>query len=97
PGDAFAACPLTGAALPGLYCSPLTLAVQAVRAVLLASATAATLGFFSAMIRASHGEVLPPPRLACWITAVAPVTSTARKASSPALVMPPSLFLPAVE
>src|SRR5271157_3249371 len=38
-----------------------------------------------------------PPRRTCWTTAVAPTTNTLRKASSPALVMTPSLTLPAVE
>ena len=38
-----------------------------------------------------------PLRRACWITAVAPATSTLRNASSPARVIAPSLTLPAVE
>ena len=42
-----------------------------------------------------QGQALP--RRTCWITAVAPTTSTLRKASSPARVMPPSRVLPAVE
>ena len=37
------------------------------------------------------------PCCTCWITAVAPTTSTLRKASSPARVITPSRFLPAVE
>ena len=45
---------------------------------------------------ASQGEALPLRR-ACWITEVAPTTSTLRNASSPARVITPSLTLPAVE
>jgi hypothetical protein len=70
---------------------------QAMRAVLLASATAATLGGLRLSSSTSHGEGLPRLLLACWMQVVAPLTSTARKRSSPARVMPPSLCLPAVE
>ncbi len=70
---------------------------QAMRAVLLASATAATLGGLRLSSSTSHGEGLPRLFLACWMQVVAPLTSTARKRSSPARVMPPSLCLPAVE
>src|SRR6267142_1041706 len=82
----------------GLKCWPLTISFQAMRAILLASATAASLGGLRFSSSTSHGEGWPPvpcqgqalPRRTCWITAVAPTTSTLRKASSPARVMPPS-------
>ena len=45
----------------------------------------------------SQGEWLVRPRLTCWMTEVAPATSTLRSVSSPARVMPPSRCLPAVE
>src|SRR5258708_20317947 len=70
---------------------------QAVGGVLLASATAATLGGLRLSNSTSHGEGLPRLFLACWMQVVAPLTSTARKRSSPARVMPPSLCLPAVQ
>jgi len=66
------------------------------RAVLLASATAASFGDLRLRSAASQGEARPLRR-ACWITAVAPTTSTLRSASPPARVMTPSLTLPAVE
>jgi hypothetical protein len=72
---------------------------------LLASAMAASLGDLRFSSSASHGDGWPPvrcqgqalPRRTCWITAVAPTTSTLRKASSPARVIAPSRVLPAVE
>src|SRR5450631_2884627 len=45
----------------------------------------------------SQGEGRPRPSFACWITAVAPATSTLRNISSPARVILPSRSLPAVE
>jgi hypothetical protein len=58
--------------------------------------TAASFGGLRLRSAASQGDVLPLRR-ACRITEVAPTTSTLRKPSSPARVMPPSLTLPAVE
>ena len=66
------------------------------RAVLLASATAANFGGLRLRSSVSQGDGLPP-RWACRITVVAPTTSTLRNAWSPARVIPPSLTLPAVE
>src|SRR5713101_5173540 len=66
------------------------------RAVLLASATAANFGDLRLRSWVSQGDGLPP-RWACWITVVAPTTSTLRNPSSPTRVIPPSLILPAVE
>src|SRR5258708_4756569 len=67
------------------------------RAVLLASATAASLGGLRLTSATSHGEGRPRPLRTCWITEVAPATNTLRKASSPAFVIAPSRPLPAVE
>src|SRR5450756_793817 len=66
------------------------------RAILLASATAANFGDLRLRSSVSQGDNLPPRRT-CWITAVAPTTSTLRNPSSPARVITPSLTLPAVE
>jgi len=63
----------------------------------LANATAASLGGLRLRRSMSQGDARPLQPTACLITAVAPDTSTARKASSPARVMTPSLTLPAVE
>ena len=79
------------------YLSPVTISFQAIRAILLANATAASFGGLRLRRSRSHGDARPPQRTACLITAVAPDTNTARKASSPARVMAPSLTLPAVE
>src|SRR3984893_14341367 len=65
------------------------------RAILLANATAANFGGLR-LRRATIRGAPRPPRRTCWMTAVAPTTNTLRKASSPALVMTPSLTLPAV-
>src|ERR1700730_2373158 len=75
---------------------PVTISFQATRAILLASATAANFGGLRLRRSTIQGEPRPPRRT-CLITAVAPTTNTLRKASSPALVMTPSLTLPAVE
>ena len=66
------------------------------RAILLANATAANFGGLRLRRPTIQGDPRPPRRT-CWMTAVAPTTNTLRKASSPALVMTPSLTLPAVE
>src|ERR1700730_7351271 len=66
------------------------------RAILLANATAANFGGLRLRRPTIQGDPRPPRRT-CWMTAVAPTTNTLRKASSPALVMPPGLTLPAVE
>src|SRR5438045_9026506 len=67
------------------------------RAILLASATAASLGGLRYSSATSQGDGWPRPRRTCWITAVAPATNRLRKTSSPARVILPSLVLPAVE
>lgn len=54
------------------------------RANLLANATAASLGGLRLRMSISQGDARPLLPTACLITAVAPDTSTARKASSPA-------------
>ena len=74
----------------------MTIIFQAMRAILLASATAANFGGLRLRSSTSQGDPRPLRRT-CWITAVAPTTSTLRKVSSPARVMTPSLTLPAVE
>src|SRR2546430_3326463 len=66
------------------------------RAFLLASATAASLGGLRFSSATSQGDGRPRPRRTCWITAVAPATNRLRKTSSPARVILPSLVLPAV-
>src|SRR2546429_2674520 len=66
------------------------------RAILLASATAASLGGLRFSSATSQGDGWPRPRRTCWITAVAPATNRLRKTSSPARVILPSLVLPAV-
>src|SRR5256886_15392999 len=66
------------------------------RAFLLASATAASLGGLRFSSATSQGDGRPRPRRTCWITAVAPATNRLRKTSSPARAILPSLVLPAV-
>jgi hypothetical protein len=65
-----------------LKCSPRTIMAQAIRAILLASATAATLIGRRSMRRASQGRFVP-----CWrayrMTAMAPATSSQRKCRLP--------------
>src|SRR3981189_3538107 len=67
------------------------------RAILLASATAASFG----VLRSRSSRSQPDPRLrfplACLTTEVAPTTSSRRKLSSPARVILPSLVFPAVK
>src|SRR5260221_7197438 len=66
------------------------------RDFLLASATAASFGGLRASSASSQGgDERPRPRLACWITAVAPATNTLRNLSSPARVILPSRVFPA--
>jgi hypothetical protein len=79
-----------------IHVSPVTIIFHAMRAVLLASATAANFGDLRLRSSTSHGDAFPLRR-ACWITAVAPTTNTLRNPSSPARVITPSLTLPAVE
>src|SRR2546423_14869748 len=67
------------------------------RAILLASATAASFGGLRFSRASSQRDGWPRPRRTCWITAVAPATSTLRKNSSPARVILPSRVLPAAE
>ena len=75
--------------------SPLTIMARTMRAILLASATAATFFGLRACNPMSHGAVRPG--LAARITAVAPITSRRRKSSSPARLIRPSFCRPAVE
>ena len=79
-----------------LYLSPRTIMAQAIRAILLASATAATLIGRVAMRRASHGRFVPRCR-AYRMTAIAPATSSQRKWRLPCFDIPPSFSLPPVE
>src|SRR6516162_1622424 len=69
---------------------------QAMRAILLASATAATLIGRRSIRRASQGRFVP-----CWrayrMTAMAPATSSQRKCRLPCFEILPSLSLPPVE
>src|SRR5216110_2979293 len=67
------------------------------RAILLASATAASFGGLRFSKASNQADGRPRPFRTCWITAVAPATSRLRKTSSPARVILPSLVLPAVE
>ena len=82
--------------LGSLNRSPRTIMAQAMRAILLASATAATLIGRRSMRRASQSRFVP-----CWrayrMTAIAPVTSSQRKCRLPCLEILPSLSLPPVE
>ncbi len=66
---------------------------QAIRAILLASATAATLIGRRSMIRVSQSRFVPCCR-AYRMTAVAPATSSHRKYRLPCFEMPPSRSLP---
>src|SRR5271154_2374564 len=74
-----------------LYPSPRTIMAQAIRAILLASATAATLTGRVAIRRASHGRFVPCCR-AYRITAIAPATYRL-----PCFEIPPGRSLPPVE
>src|SRR5262249_5248207 len=67
------------------------------RAVLLARATAASLGFLRLTSPSSQAAGLPLPRCTCWTTDMAPQTRRRRRSSSPARVITPSRVLPAVE
>ena len=79
--------------------SPLVIMAQAVRAILFASATAASLRGrrWSSFSSQSVASLLPDCRVATLITAVAPVTSNWRSRSLPARLMPPMRCLPPVE
>jgi hypothetical protein len=93
PADFYAA---VGSNLGSLNRSPRTIIAQAMRAILLASATAATLTGLRSMIRASHSRLVPRWR-AYRMTAMAPVISSHRKYRLPCFEIPPSLSLPPVE
>ena len=77
----------------------MTISFQAMRATLLASATATSFAGFRFRSCSSQGEsaLLLLPFTTNLRSAVAPTTNTLRKASSPARVMTPSLTLPPVE
>src|SRR5271166_5399638 len=80
------------------YVSPLFIIAHTVRAILLASATAASLRGRRCSRFSSHSlACLLPGLSANLITAVAPVTSNWRNRSLPARLMPPMRCLPAVE
>src|SRR6266498_3590439 len=76
--------------------SPRTIMAQAMRAILLASATAATLIGRRSIRRVSQGRFVP-----CWrayrVTAIAPAASSQRKCRLPCFEILPSLSLPPVE
>src|SRR2546430_15504199 len=65
------------------------------RAILLASATAASLGGLRFSSATSQGDGWPRPRRTCWITAGAPSTNKPPKTSSPARGILASPGLPA--
>jgi len=69
---------------------------QAMRAILLANATAATLTGLRSMIRASHSRFVPCCR-AYRMTAMAPVTRSHRKYRLPCFEILPRRSLPPVE
>jgi hypothetical protein len=69
---------------------------QAIRAILLASATAATFVGRRSINRPSQGRFCVPCLRAQRITAIAPTTSNHRKYRLPCLVMLPNLSLPPV-
>src|ERR1700688_5005899 len=79
-----------------LYLSPRTMMAQATRAILLASATAATFVGRHSINRPSQGRFCVPCLRAQRITAIAPTTSNRRKYRLPCFVMLPSLSLPPV-
>ena len=77
--------------------SPVAISLQAMRAFLLASATAASFGGLRLSRSSSQRDGRPRALRACWTTAVAPATSRLRNISSPARVILPSLVLPPLE
>ena len=85
-----------GSIVGSLKRSPCTIMAQAMRAILLASATAATLIGRRSSIRASQSRLVP-----CWrayrITAIAPATSSQRKYRLPCFEILPRRSLPPVE
>ena len=85
-----------GSNLGSLNRSPRTIMAQAMRAILLANATAATLTGLRSMIRASHSRFVPCCR-AYRMTAMAPVTRSHRKYRLPCFEILPRRSLPPVE
>ena len=83
--------------LAGRYRSPLTISFQAIRASLFANAMATSFGGLRAIMSFSQGQERLPRRRISAITAVAPATKTVRNMPSPARVITPSRFFPAVE
>jgi hypothetical protein len=71
-----------------LYLSPVVISFHAIRAILLASAIATSLGLRLSNATSHEAHLLRPARLTRGI-AVAPITSALRNASSPARVMMP--------
>ena len=79
------------------YTPPDTIKRQAMRANLLASATATSFGGLRPRSAASQAVGLCLPLRTCLSRAVAPTMSTDRRAESPAFVIPPCLMRPPVE
>ncbi len=69
---------------------------QAMRANVLASATATSFGSFCSSSAASHGVDLCRPAQTCLRRAVAPTINVDRSAESPAFVIPPNFCLPTI-
>jgi hypothetical protein len=86
----------SGQHLGSLKRSPRTMMAQAIRAILLASATAATLTGRRPLRRTSQSRFVPCCRV-YRITAMAPATSSHRKCRLPCFDILPSLSLPPVE
>ena len=81
-----------------LYVSPRFIIAQAVRTILLASATATSLRGLRSSSARNHSVICwLPGFMAALITAVAPETSRTRSRSLPARLMPPIRCLPPVE
>ena len=76
---------------------PCLRSAQAIRAILLAKATAATLVGRRAITSSSQGWFAVPRLLACRITVIAPATSSHRRYGSPCLEILPRRCFPPVE
>jgi hypothetical protein len=67
------------------------------RAILLARATITSMGGLRFSMRASHGCVVEPLRIAQRTVALAPMISSRRKVRSPLREVSPSFYFPPVE
>src|SRR3954447_13083490 len=85
------------AATGARYTPPLASSAQAIRAILLASATRTSMGGLRASMRPSHEPAGTPLRAAQRATALAPMISKRRSARSPILEVLPSRSLPPLE